>query len=150
MGARARLAAALAVIATVLASAIAFGEGAPKGAPAEGLDCGELMSCSDECGRKCSGISKFGCLMGCRDGCSRRGCAEASRAFDTLTDCIKGHCPFACAGGPSERCLRCSLEGCSGPRNACLSQRCSGPGGAGGADAGAAAPAGAASQDGGR
>ncbi|MGC4120853.1 MAG: hypothetical protein QM765_41005 [Myxococcales bacterium] len=117
-----------ALVGTVLLiSAVALGDGPPKAAaPAEesGLDCGKLMACSDECGLKCSGISKFGCLLDCKNTCSKRGCPKASEAFEAVAGCMKSHCPFACAGGPTEKCRKCGVEDCPDERKACEAQRC--------------------------
>lgn len=110
--------------ALVLASAVALGDGEPPAKDGGGLDCGEVMDCSDECGLKCSGISKIGCLIDCRDSCGKKGCATARKAFEALSGCMKSNCPFKCAGGPSEKCRKCGKEDCAETRAACTSHRC--------------------------
>jgi hypothetical protein len=104
--------------AAVLVSAVALGEGPAH----EEWDCAKVWAASDECGAGCSGIGKISCLLKCKNTHRERGTGLAREAFDSLTDCVKGHCPFKCSGGPTPGCKKCTAEECDAQGRKCLAQ----------------------------
>lgn len=100
-------------------------DGAQMGDGATELSCGEIGTCSEECGKKCpSGAAKFGCLIQCSTDCKALGCASALPLFDTLYQCIQSKCLVECMGGPSTGCTTCATTKCAAENAACDAHTC--------------------------
>jgi hypothetical protein len=100
-------------------------DGAQQADGATELSCGEIGTCSEECGNKCpSGAAKLGCLMTCNTDCKALGCDSAKPLFETLATCIQSKCIAECIGGPSTGCTDCTTTKCATETNACNAHTC--------------------------
>lgn len=100
-------------------------DGTQTGDGAKELSCGEIGTCSEECGKKCpDGLAKYACLIKCRDDCKLLGCASAIPLFETLSTCIQSKCLVECMGGPSTGCTNCVTTKCATETTACNAHSC--------------------------